>query len=132
MAWNLADLKGCNIIDFNTKRLIDTSFLAFAMGSNCGSISDKEGNQLMYSNGCAIADRTHKILDNGDSINYGESWEKFYHTKYSKGNPVAQNSLILPDPGNYDLDGNEVQNGYYLLHKRSELFFEPKIHSWTP
>jgi hypothetical protein len=132
MGLQRAELRGGNIIDFDNKRSIDTSFIAFAMGSNCVSICDKEGNLLMYSNGCAIADRTHKIMENGDSINFGEAWQDFCPYKYSEGYPVTQNSLILPDPGNYDDELNQVKNGYYLLHKRSELLFEPKIHSWTP
>jgi hypothetical protein len=132
MGWNLPDLKGGNIIDFDNNRSIDTGFLAFAMGSNCVSICDKQGKLLMYSNGCAIADQDHKVLENGDSINFGESWKKFCPFKYSEGYPVTQNSLILPDPGNYDENGKQVKNGYYLLHKRTELLFQPYLHTWAP
>lgn len=125
MGWNLPVLKGGNIIDFDNKRSIDTGFLAFAMGSNCVSICDKEGKLLMYSNGCAIADQDHKIMENGDSINFGDAWKYFCPFKYSEGYPVTQNSLILPDPGNNDGD----RNGYYLLHKRNEISYN---YSWTP
>jgi len=132
MGWNLPDLKGGNIIDFDNNRSIDTGFLAFAMAENCVNICDKNGKLLMYSNGCAIADRTHNIMQNGDSINYGKAWQDFCPYKYSEGYPVAQNSLILPDPGNYDENGNQVKNGYYLLHKRTELLFQPNLHTWCP
>ena len=125
MGLQRAELRGGNIIDFDNKRSIDTGFLAFAMGSNCVSICDKEGKLLMYSNGCAIADQDHKIMENGDSINYGPRWKKFCPFKYSEGYPVTQNSLILPDPGNNDGD----RNGYYLLHKRNEISYN---YSWTP
>jgi hypothetical protein len=129
---NISGIRGGNIIDFSNNRSIDTTFLAFAMGSNCVSICDKEGNLLMYSNGCAIADQNHKIMKNGDSINFGQAWIDFCPFKYSSGYPVTQNSLILPDPGNYDENGKQVKNGYYLLHKRSELLKKPNIHTWTP
>jgi len=124
MGLNRVGLRGGDIIDFDNHRSIDTGFIAFAMGSNSVSISDKYGNLLMYSNGCAIADQTHHIMEGGDSINYGESWERFCTDKYNTGYPVTQNSLILPDPGNED--------GYYLLHKRTELLKEPYLHTWTP
>ncbi len=132
MGWNLPDLKGGNIIDFDNNRSIDTGFLAFAMAENCVNICDKNGKLLMYSNGCAIADQTHNIMQNGDSINFGKAWQDFCPYKYSVGYPVAQNSLILPDPGNYDENGNQVKNGYYLLLKRTELLFHPYLHTWCP
>ncbi len=132
MGLNISGIRGGNIIDFSNNRSIDTSFLAFAMGSNCVSICDKDGKLLMYSNGCAIADQTHKIMKNGDSINFGQAWLDFCPYKYSSGYPVTQNSLILPDPGNYDQFGNQVKNGYYLLHKRTELLKKPYLHTWCP
>ncbi|HHH52113.1 MAG TPA: T9SS type A sorting domain-containing protein [Bacteroidetes bacterium] len=128
MGWNLVGIEGGNIIDFDNHRSIDTGFIAFAMGSNNVSISDKYGNLLMYSNGCAIADKTHHIMEGGDSINYGESWERFCTAKYNTGYPVTQNSLILPNPGNSSIN----INGYYLLHKRTELLKEPYLHTWCP
>ena len=128
MGRNLVDIRGGDIIDFDNNRSIDTSFLAFAMGSNCVNICDKEGNLLMYSNGCAIADRSHKIMENGDSINYGQVWEEFCPFIFSPGYPVSQNSLILPDPGNEE----GGRNGYYLFHKRTELIKQPYLHTWCP
>ena len=132
MGSSFEGIEGGNIIDFDNNRSIDTGFLAFAMAENCVNICDKNGKLLMYSNGCAIADRTHSIMQNGDSINYGKAWQDFCPYKYSEGYPVAQNSLILPDPGNYDENGNQVKNGYYLLHKRTELLFHPYLHTWCP
>lgn len=132
MGLNIEGIRGGNIIDFDNKRSINEPYLAFAMGSNCVSICDKQGKLLMYSNRCAIADHTHKIMKNGDSINFGQAWLDFCPYKYSSGYPVSQNSLILPDPGNYDQFGNQVKNGYYLLHKRTELLKKPYLHTWCP
>lgn len=132
MGYSDIGTNGGNIIDFDNNRSIDKPKFAFAMGNNCVSICDKEGKLLMYSNGCAIADQTHKIMKNGDSINFGQAWLDFCSYKYSDGYPVTQNSLILPDPGNYDENGNQVKNGYYLLHKRNELLKKPYLHTWTP
>ncbi|HHH52999.1 MAG TPA: T9SS type A sorting domain-containing protein, partial [Bacteroidetes bacterium] len=128
MGLNRVELRGGDIIDFDNHRSIDTGFLAFAMGRNNVSISDKYGNLLMYSNGCAIADKTHHIMEGGDSINYGLYWEKHCTAKYNTGYSLMQNSLILPDPGNSDSNSN----GYYLLHKRTELLKEPYLHFWCP
>ena len=34
------------------------------------SICDAEGNLLFYTNGCQVADSTHQIMPNGDSLNF--------------------------------------------------------------
>jgi len=127
MGLNLVDIRGGDIIGFDNRRSIDTGFLAFAMGRNCVNICDKYGNLLMYSNGCAIADRTHHIMENGDSINYGAYWDKHCADKYISGYPGSQNTIILPDPNNME-SGN---NGYYMIHKRTEIKKNP-WHLSTP
>ena len=47
-------------------------------GQNNVSISDKDGVLLLYSNGCAIANREHEVMMNGDSINAGEFFDDFW------------------------------------------------------
>ncbi len=115
-----------DIIDFNNKGKIDTIRLGASLGDNNVSISDKEGNLLFYSNGCKVIDSTHHLMQNGDSINYGEAWKEEC-TLYS-GLIGPQNSIILPDPGNIDAG----RNGYYLIHKRFELIYEPIIQAYSP
>lgn len=35
------------------------------------TIADASGNLLFYTNGCHIADKSHQIMENGDSLNFG-------------------------------------------------------------
>ncbi len=101
-----------NILDFNKNRKIDTLLLGLKMGANNAEISDREGNLLFYTNGCRVIDSTHQIMMGGDSISYGDAWEKFCHDEWGSGYPTFRNTIALPDPGN--------EQGYYLLHKRGE------------
>jgi hypothetical protein len=78
------------------------------------SICDKDGNLLFYSNGCAIANRDHQVIMNGDSINAGEFFDDFWFGgSCNFGYPGRQDMLILQDPAFLD--------GYYVIHKRLEV-----------
>jgi len=112
-----------NIIDFNKQGRIDTLVLGSPFYDNISMISDEEGRLLFYTNGCRVISWDHQFMENGDSINYGETWDKYCRTNV-QGYPGNQNSIILPDPGNKD--------GYYLVHKRYELIFEPIIQAYIP
>ncbi|MFM2393275.1 MAG: hypothetical protein RLZZ546_1257, partial [Bacteroidota bacterium] len=95
--------------DFNEKpaapKYIDLS-LGF-IGNNT-SISDKEGSLLFYFNGCAVFNKFGEVMPNGDSINAGVWFDKFWKDcRY--GYPGNQDVLILNDPN--------VENGFYLIHK---------------
>ncbi|MCF8237731.1 MAG: T9SS type A sorting domain-containing protein [Saprospiraceae bacterium] len=73
---------------------------------NTGSTtwSDAEGNLKYYSNGKAVFNTAGVIMENGDSLNYGEIWEK-QSQSYAASNAIVP----LPDPG-----GN--LNLSYLIH----------------
>jgi len=81
------------------KRTIDTLQIGDTMHRSNVSISNGEGELLFYSNGCRIIDSTHNVMEGGDSLNYGKTWERFCTKKY-EGYPHSQNTIILPDPGN--------------------------------
>ena len=68
------------------------------------SISDVEGNLLFYTNGIYIADATHEVMENGDSINNMGISQQYSST----GIPIPQGALILPFPENDSL--------YYVFH----------------
>jgi len=72
------------------------------------SICDKEGNLLMYSNGCTIADRNHQVMPNGRHLNNGDYFEMLGDSCF-RGYLGKQDIMILPDPG--------YEDGYYVLHK---------------
>ncbi len=42
------------------------------------TISDSSGNLLFYTNGDRIYNRNDRIMQNGDSLNYGAAWDQYY------------------------------------------------------
>lgn len=81
------------------------------------SISDKDGNLLFYTNGCAIFEAGHVIMENGSGLNPGEvSLERCGEDGYGYIAGV-QSCLVLPHPGN--------SNKYVLFHKQLTLQYEP-------
>jgi len=85
------------------------------------SICNQQGELLFYSNGCAIANRDHETMINGDSINSGEFFEDFWFGgSCSFGYPGRQDMLILQDPG--------FAEGYYVLHKRLDRHIDGDFH----
>ena len=48
-----------------------TTGLPLSFSGNNTSICDKDGNLLLYSNGCHIADANNNIIENGSGINEG-------------------------------------------------------------
>ena len=112
----IAEEEGIQNLEFNFNDVpfeptLKTHGLSF--DQNNASICDKDGNLLMYTNGCAIANRDHEVMMNGDSINWGNFAEYFWFDGDCKhGYPGRQNITILPDPG--------YEEGYYILHKTLE------------
>ncbi len=96
--------------DFNKKPFGVENNISWKYGilGNNSSISDKNGNLLVFTNGCTIYNKYYQIMPNGDSINAGEWYDKLWK-QCSKGYPGTQDVLILPDPREKD--------GYYLIHK---------------
>ena len=82
---------------------------AFAFHSHNASICDAEGNLLFYTNGCAVANRDHEVMMNGDSINSGNFFDLFWDDCITFGYPGFQNIFIINDPSN--------PQGYYIIHK---------------
>lgn len=80
--------------------------------SNNSSIANLQGDLLFYSNGCAIADSTHQIMPNGDSINAGAFFDLAWLGDCNNGYPGRQDIIILPDP--------DDSMGYYTIHKTIE------------
>jgi hypothetical protein len=88
---------------------------------NNTTISDKNGELLLYSNGCAIANRDHEVMMNGDGINAGEFFDDFWANGSCLGGyPGRQDILILEDPA--------FQEGYYVIHKRLDRHSDGKFY----
>ncbi len=67
---------------------------------------------LFYTNGCWIANFTHEMMENGDSLNPGEITFNYY----PHGLRVRQSHIILPMPGH--------PGKYYLFHLRLDYHDE--------
>ncbi len=88
------DLIDAVIFDFNNDSLhIIHEGKTFSIDETTASICDKDGNLLLYSNGCSIADAQHQIIEGGDTINYSNRWESHCG---SLGYRIEQGMLALP------------------------------------
>ncbi len=104
------------VFDFNDKDNPKFQTLSLGFAGNNTSICDKEGNLLFYFNGCAVLNRRHQVMPNGDSINAGIWFDKFWRDcRY--GYPGFQECIILNDPLNY--------GGFYLIHT-TRIYYQPK------
>ena len=80
------------------------------------SISDTLGNLLFYTNGIEVRDKNNVILQNGDSLNYGDLWE----TWQGAGLPVRQSALILPIP--------EHPTEYFIIHNTLKEYLQSNYY----
>lgn len=71
--------------------------------------SDSSGHMAFYTNGISIQNKTHNLMENGDTINPGYLWNKYKTQSYTgEATPMA-----IPAPG--------YHNHYYLIHLATEL-----------
>ena len=113
--WILGDQPGFTGLrfDFNkTPFEAEERFFGLDMDQNNASICDDNGNLLFYTNGCAVANMDHEIMENGDSINAGFFFDQLWLGDCENGYPGRQDIMVLPDPSN--------GNGYYIIHKTVE------------
>ncbi len=73
------------------------------------SISDDDGNLLFYTNGCAVANAQHEVMENGEGINPGSVHEHNCDV-IGRGYSTAQGAIVLPYP--------ERDSLYAILHQR--------------
>lgn len=64
-------------MDFNNHGKVDSVLLYEGVADHNASICDTDGNLLFYYNGCRVIDSTKQMMENGDSLNYGRTWENF-------------------------------------------------------
>jgi len=75
-----------------------------------GSICDKDGNLLFYTNGIYIANANHEPMENGMGLNPGPLTSDYSDSGY----PIPQGAIAIPRPGS--------TMEYHLIH-------EPLDHS---
>ena len=89
----------------NPPNIAQPQGLPFYIYLSNATISDNDGNLLFYTNGCAIANKNHEIMMNGEGLNPGQVSN--FNCEY--GYLGSQSCLILPIP--------ESASKYYLFHK---------------
>lgn len=103
------------ILDFNGGTLkIEPVNKPMELEGSCAIMCDSVGKLLFYSNGCYIADATHQMMANGDSIGKKYLESSFCNTG---GNPMTQGMIALPKPGSnhlYYLFYTDIGNPYYM------------------
>ncbi len=80
--------------------------IALSLNVSNASICDANGDLLFYCNGCAIANKEHEVMENGDSLNIGEIHNLYCIDGYPAG---SQSVLIIPAP--------DSENIYYVFYK---------------
>lgn len=127
--WLLDTTNGASNLDFNFDP-VDISYdetRIWDFTSTNASICDQNGNLLLYTNGQAVYNGNHEVIE--DTINYNAQWDNWTYqndTSYSNlGLPAIQGALILPHPGDanlyytfysqYDLDSQKITKMLYGL-----------------
>jgi hypothetical protein len=92
-------------IDFNIipARTVKAN-LGLNFENHTGSMSDSTGNLLFYTNGARIFDKSHHLMENGDTINPNQFWAS--DAQFGAVNVVGP--FALPYPGH--------PNQYILFH----------------
>jgi len=98
-------------VDFNTGTAVFTpDTLAFQIYPNYSGICDSTGELLLYSNGFAVANREHQIIENGDTLMIdAAAFALFGLSELPAGTLILLNPL---DNGIYYLFHEEIQLGY--------------------
>ncbi len=91
--WYFGDKAG---IDFSSGQPVAVTDGQMSVLSGCSSMSDKQGNLLMYTDGKSVWNRNHQIMPNGTGLGIATSTPN-------------QSSVIVPLPGS-----NHI---YYIFHQ---------------
>ncbi len=96
-----------SIIDFNQIPVFyEEASIVLNLYVSSTNIADSSGELVFYTNGCAIANANHEVIENGEGLNPGTIHDNYCEYGYPGG---MQSSLILPLPASGHL--------YYLFHK---------------
>jgi len=71
-------------------------------------LSDEQGNMLLHSNGMTIHGMDHQPITNGDTISYGDQWERGTDQGETVGFRISTGAVFIPKPG--------YSNRYLLLY----------------
>ena len=105
---NVVSTRAIMQFDANSVTVLPASFTMAFDGAQA-NISDENGNLLMYTNGCQIADASGNTMQNGDSLNPGSLVDAWCSS--INGLPTQNTSVFLPFP--------DDSTKYILFHQTS-------------
>ncbi len=122
---------GCIIFDFgyDPVRIYREADQYMNFQEEMTSMCDKNGNLLFYSNGMFINNGQFETMENGDTIAYGDFWDRFTRKRsngdFYDGFRIWQGALSLPYPGHsgeyimlyedYDIHNKLINHVYYAI-----------------
>ncbi len=118
--WIMSDLNGAVQISFTDGTpKVDSIEVPIIFEGASFTMSDAQGKLQFYSNGCAVYGADHELLTNGDTLNFGEVYNRFCNlSPLPRGYPGGRSSNIcIPRP--------DYPDQYYIFHKSKDYFPEP-------
>jgi len=106
---NLTGIQGLSINFNNPPSIPFVSGNGLEFDQSNVSICNEDGDLLFYTNGCAISNRNHELMENSSGINSGSFFDLLWQGDCSNGYPGRQDIMVLQDPVS--------ELGYYLIHK---------------
>lgn len=111
---------GISFMDFNNNNLtLYEKSLNIEFNVTDISVCNEAGQLIFYSNGCFVFNKEHKMMLNGDSLNYNEDW--FIYCEFNdpyKYYLVNKGIIVLPKPGNSYI--------YYLFSNPKTVYPSPQ------
>ncbi len=112
--------KGRLLIDSNNATVTGES-RKMAVEATQGNISDENGNLIISTNGCWIADATGDTMQNGNNLNPNTFTDDYCHNPNTfAALPVIHGNIILPYPND--------PNKYVLFHQTGS-YINPTLSS---
>jgi|WetSurMetagenome_2_1015567.scaffolds.fasta_scaffold23395_3 hypothetical protein len=103
-------------VNFNNDSLsLDTFYRSLFMGYLNASISDKDGNLLLYTNGCEVRDGKHELIQGSKYLNSGDVNTEWC-IQNSYGYSVFEGGIFLPSKNDSIID---------LFHQRLIILSQP-------
>ena len=117
--WQLGSTSKSLELSFNQgERMIRTFSRPMYMGYFNASISDSDGNLLLYSNGCQINNGNHVTIPGSENLNPGSVDQEWCGQSQGSFYPVSEGGLFLP----FSNDSTIV-----LLHQRLSVTGPPLV-----
>ncbi|MEM6772062.1 MAG: hypothetical protein AAF597_15915, partial [Bacteroidota bacterium] len=118
--WIMSDINGAVQVSFtNGTPEVKTIDVSIRFEGASFTMSDAQGNLQFYSNGCKVYGANHELLENGDTLNFGEVYNGFCNqSPLQRGYPGGrQSNVCIPRP--------DYPDQYLIVHKSLDNFPEP-------